>query len=668
MRPTFLALSVVVLGSQALADEVQSVTSPPTDRRTALYVSNREPLAPSPLVKLPIGSIQPRGWLRHQLDLMRDGMTGRLPEISPWCKFEGNAWVDPKRKGHSGWEEMPYWLKGFGDLGHVTRDERILKETRKWIDAILAGQADDGWFGPEALRTSLEGKPDLWPHMVVLNCLQSWHEATGDRRVLPFMSRYFKWQQTVPQKDFLAGYWPKMRAGDNLESIYWLYNRTGEKGLLDLAVKVHRGCADWTSGVINWHGVNVSQGFREPGIFWVQSADRKHREAAYRNYDTVMESYGQFPGGGFAADENARKGYHDPRQGFETCSAVEFMHSFEMLTRITGDSLWADHCEEMAFNTLPAMLTPDQKALHYLTGANMVQLDRKNKAPGVQNGGTMLSYSPFAVYRCCQHNVSHGWPYYAEELWLATSDGGLCASLYAPSEVTAKVAHGLTVTVVETTDYPFADTVELKVATARPVRFPLYLRIPRWSGPPQLQVNGQTLRVEGRPGSYLVVAREWKEGDTLTLRLPMSLGVRTWAKNHNSVSVHLGPLAFSLKIGEKWARYGGTDTWPEQEVFPTTPFNYGLVLKPGKPADSFTIHPGGKPLAANPFTPETVPLSLTARARRIPEWTLDANGLLKPLPKSPVKSKEAEETVTLIPMGAARLRISAFPVIGDAPD
>jgi len=41
----------------------------------------------------------------------------------------------------------------------------------------------------------------------------------------------------------------------------------------------------------------------------------------------------------------------------------------------------------------------------------MVQLDKANKAPGIENSGTMLSYSPFQVYRCCQHNISHGWPY-----------------------------------------------------------------------------------------------------------------------------------------------------------------------------------------------------------------------------------------------------------------
>src|SRR3954451_4676992 len=87
--------------------DVRSVSSPPTDRSTNLYPTNREPLAKSPFVKLPIGAIAPRGWLRGQLELMKTGMTGQLEQISPWCKFETSAWHDPQH-GKNGWEEMPY--------------------------------------------------------------------------------------------------------------------------------------------------------------------------------------------------------------------------------------------------------------------------------------------------------------------------------------------------------------------------------------------------------------------------------------------------------------------------------------------------------------------------------------------------------------------------------
>src|SRR5947207_2953642 len=101
--------------------------------RGSFYLANRAPLAPAAFLKLPIGSIRPKGWLRRQLELEAHGMTGRLPEISKWCKYEDNAWASSEGEGHSGWEELPYWLKGYGDLGYVLKDEKIMKEARRWI-------------------------------------------------------------------------------------------------------------------------------------------------------------------------------------------------------------------------------------------------------------------------------------------------------------------------------------------------------------------------------------------------------------------------------------------------------------------------------------------------------------------------------------------------------
>ena len=139
---------------------------------------------------------------------------------------------------------------------------------------------------------------------------------------------------------------------------------------------------DWTTGVHDWHNVNLSQGFREPGVYYQQAQEERFLRAAENNYQTIMGLYGQFPGGGFAGDENCRPGYTDPRQGFETCGMVEFMHSFEMLTKISGNPLWADRCEDIAVNSLPASLTPDLKGLHYLTCANQVQLDKEQQGAG----------------------------------------------------------------------------------------------------------------------------------------------------------------------------------------------------------------------------------------------------------------------------------------------
>ena len=649
---------------------IRVVDQPNTELVNNFYVGNSPPLAPSPFMKLPVGAIEPAGWVRRQLELQADGFHGHLTEISRFLVKEGNAWLSPTGEGDHGWEEPAYWLKGFSNCGYILRNKRMIAESKIWIEAALRSQKEDGWFGPDKGRkgaaTRLQGREDLWPNMIMLFCLQNYYEFTGDQRVIELMRNYMKYLTTVPEEKFLVGYWPKMRGGDLLYSVYWLYNRTGEAFLLDLARKVHRRTAEWEKDVINWHNVNMSQGFGEAATFYMQSKNPAHLEAAERNWSKIRNLYGQVPGGMFGGDENCREGFTDPRQAVETCGMVEMMLSHEILLTISGDPKWADRCEDVAFNSLPAAFTPDLKALHYLTAPNMILCDRHNKSPGLQNRGPMLHFNPH-IHRCCQHNTGHGWPYYAEHLWLATPRNGLAAVLYAPCKVTAKVGDGTQVSIIEETRYPFSDQIELTIKTSKPVEFPLYLRVPGWCKKPEVTMNEKMLELYGS-GSYIEISRRWTDGDKLNLKFPMKITLRKWPKNHNSVSVDRGPLTYSLKIGEKYVREGGTDEWPAWEIHPTTAWNYGLVLNEDDPASSFEIEHKAWPADNQPFEAKAAPIELRAKARRIPAWQKDHLGLVGLLQPSPVKSEEPTETVTLIPMGCARLRISSFPTIGSGPD
>ena len=222
--------------------EATTVTLPPATAPNQHYPSNRPPLAVSPLVKLPIGAVEPRGWLMAQLQLMRDGFTGRLTELSRFLG-DDSGWMTLKG---TGWEEMPYWLKGYGDLGYLLKDAGMRKETERWLVQAFKSQARDGYFGPADNR----GGSDLWPNMVMLSALQSYYEATGDRRVLSLMSRYFQYEFHLPAEELLPESWQKLRGGENLESVYWLYNRTGESFLLDLARRLFTRTSDWASPIL----------------------------------------------------------------------------------------------------------------------------------------------------------------------------------------------------------------------------------------------------------------------------------------------------------------------------------------------------------------------------------------------------------------------------------
>jgi len=664
--------------SVARADTITGVTNIQAGGYGGLYIGNRAPLEPSPLLRLPPGSIQPQGWLLTMLQSQRNGLNGLQEQISPFLQFSTSDWTTPNGSGTTqGWERVPYWLRGYIDMGYCLQDPTVITNANHWIKGVMASERTNGYFGPATdysdgtmnIQSDIGPVPDLWPAMPMLDAMRSYYEYSGDTNALNLMRNYFLWESTLPASDFGAGYWPMMRMGDNIESVYWLYNRLGESWLLNLSSNIYANMARWDTPntLPNWHNVNIAECFRAPADYWQQSGNAAHLQFAEANYDVVMSLYGQVPGGAFGGDENCRADYYGPRQAFETCGVVEFLRSFEILTRITGNPVWAERCEDLAANTFPAALRTNLLSLHYLTAPNQPELDNENKSPDVQNAGTWFSHSPSEPnYYCCEHNHGMGWPYFCEETWQATWDDGLCASLYAPTIVQARVGNGSTVTLNESTSYPFDDTVQLTVSSAATtnLNFPLYVRVPQWCSNSWIQINGQRVASNSAPSSYVRIQRSWSAGDQVLLHFPRQITLRTWAANNNCVSVNYGPLTFSLQIQENWQSYGNNAApWTEWEAYPASPWNYGLVLNTTNPAASFAVVTNSGGVATNPFSLANVPIHLQVQARKIPAWTLDSLYAVGPVQPSPVFSAEPLETVTLVPMGAARLRISAFPTV-----
>jgi hypothetical protein len=682
-KTLIFCIGAMAMNAVKLHAGMDVVAGPDTSTTNSFYVSNRTPLEPSRFLPLPIGAVQPKGWLLAVLERQRDGLCGHLGEISAWLEKDGNAWLSKDGKGKYGWEEVPYWLRGYIQLAYIFNDPKMIAESEIWINGAINSQRANGDFGPDQ-KFDDDGSRDFWANMLMLFCLETYYEHSHDKRVLDLMTKYFKYHLTIPDNLLLTHYWQKMRGGDELYSIYWLYNRTGDVFLLELTDKIHRVTANWelSGDLPNWHNVNIAESFREPAEHYLQTHDSAELQDSYADFKEVRKRYGQVPGGMFGGDEVCRPGYADPHQAVETCGMVEQMLSDELLLQMSGDTFWADHCENVAFNTYPAALTPDMRALRYLTAPNLVVSDANNHAPGLGNGGPFLLMNPFSS-RCCQHNHSMGWPYFDKHLWLATPDNGLCAAVYSASDVTAQVGDGTQVSIAEATHYPFDETIGFTIRSDKAVTFPLYLRIPGWSKEATVLINGQKQSVNPVAGKYVRLEREWNSNDTVTVELPMEISVQSWAANHDSVSVNYGPLTFSLKIGERVERLDSSKTaigdsswqptadpaqWPSFGLYPTTPWNYGLVLDNAHPEKTFAIKKLPWPQDDYPFTPESAPIQIVAKGKQIPEWSLDRYGLCAVLQASPARSEQPEENITLIPMGAARLRVSAFPTIGSGAE
>ena len=91
---TLLVTGILFTGFRSADEEhIAVVGRPSTKVANVNYTASRAPLKPLQFIKLPVGSIQPEGWLRKYLELQRDGLTGHLGEISAWLEKNDNAWL-----------------------------------------------------------------------------------------------------------------------------------------------------------------------------------------------------------------------------------------------------------------------------------------------------------------------------------------------------------------------------------------------------------------------------------------------------------------------------------------------------------------------------------------------------------------------------------------------
>lgn len=627
---------------------------PPTS-----IVTNRSPLLQTPFYALPLGSVRAQGWLLTQCQLQRDGLTGNAEALYADDLGTNSGWLGGK--GES-WERGPYYFKGLIALAYTLNDDGLKQKAQKWMDWTLDHQRPDGFIGPAS-------NDDWWPRMVATYALRDYYEATADARVPNVLSNYFHYMlANLPSRPLRD--WGKARAGDEMDVALWLYNRNGDTNLLSLVSLLRQQAYDWPNIFSSnrfmlygkdfhpKHNVNVEQALKFPAVYYQLSQQASDRDALSLGLEYLTREHGLSCGINSGTEFLAGDA---SIEGVELCAIVEEMLSLETSVRITGDASLGDRLETISFNALPAALANDIKGIQYYTLANNVVVT--NGGHGFNQdypNGTLPG--PDSGYPCCRYNFHMGWPKFVQNSWAATSDGGLALIAYGPTVVNA-IAGGQPVSIAEDTAYPFDEKVSLRISPAHSSTFPLVLRIPVWCSNATVSVNGK--RQSGlAAGSFFRVLREWNEGDTVTVTLPMP--IQTQIGPSDAIAINRGPIVYSLAIGENWTvrtpdpRGKGFD---EFELHPTTPWAYALQANPTNPASSFTI--AHHSMSTNPFNPAQAPVSLQAKARLLPDWTDGWRGThaFEP-PLSPVTSTGPLQTVTLVPFGSQHLRVSWFPWLG----
>lgn len=261
-------------------------------RAESEYRNNAYPLQAKPYMELPLGSIKAAGWLEEMLVRQRDGISASLDKYYPEVLGKRNGWL-----GGDGdqWERGPYWIDGLLPLAYILDDDSLKHKVQPWIEWALKSQREDGFFGPSVNYEAEKGlqrnnSEDWWPRMVVLKVMKQYYSATGDERVIGFLTNYFHYQlKTLPE--YPLGhwtFWAEYRVCDNLQIVYWLYNITKDQSLLDLGKLLHAQGIDpslffegdkvWYCGTVNGDDKTPPRRYDEEDRIYIQELNVSNGE------------------------------------------------------------------------------------------------------------------------------------------------------------------------------------------------------------------------------------------------------------------------------------------------------------------------------------------------------------------------------------------------------
>lgn len=611
-------------------------------------------------VPVSLREIRPEGWLRRQLRIQAEGLSGHLDLF--WNDIKNSAWIGGSADG---WERMPYWLDGFIPLAWLLDDEELKGRAGRYVEAILGAQEEDGWICPSSENRD---RYDVWPMFLILKVLVLYEDAGRDPRVQPAVRRALRALERHIDGHTLFD-WAQTRYFEALIPIFWLYDRQPEEWLLALARKLTAQGFDWQGLFRDWpyeksegkgrwsqmsHVVNNAMMLKSGALKWRMTGREEDRKAPYEMLKLLDECHGTVTGV-FTGDECLAG--KSPVQGTELCVVAEFMYSAEQLLRITGDPYWGDRLEKAAFNALPAALSPDMWSHQYDQQVNQVQCRRMENPPFNTNGPDSNRFGLEPNFGCCTANFNQAWPKFAASVFMKSADG-LAVAAYAPSSVRTEI-NGLPVEVRLDTEYPFRQELTFTVFSRDENTFSLFLRIPGWAERGIITVGGKTIFAGS--GTFHRIRRVWKGETRVRLTLPMEPALIP--RPNGLYAVGRGPLVYALPIEEKWVKAepetpGHEFPHCDYEVLPVSAWNYGLCADPGDAGRSLRFTE--KPLGSFPFSPQEPPVVCTAEGKKI-DWKL-VGDCAEPSPSMAWVSGGTER-LNLIPYGCTNLRMTELPLV-----
>lgn len=443
------------------------------------------------------------------------------------------------------------YYAGTGDPAYKEKVERLVHEWGLTID-------EDGFF-----FNNPSGKTSSYVYDKLVCGLTDAYVYAGIEESLHLLDRITDWAEgRLPRNRHPLNYtieWYVLS-----ENLYRAYLVTGEKRYYDFGKVWHYWEYwdmfaqnlnifdpapwedEWEGKPDHFHAYSHVNTLNSAAMAYVVTGEEKYLATIRNAYDFLMNEQ-VFATGGYGPNERllpvdeyilslvnslSDRGTY---KHFETqCGSWAAFKLSKYLITLTGEAKYGDWVELLIYNGIGASLPTRAD------GAVMYSSDY------FLGGGTKrYAHDPWT---CCTGTRVQAIADYVDLIYFH-DDSNIYVNLFTPSSLEFEI-DGMNVSLIQRTAFPEKDTIEFEINTGKEAEFGLRFRKPGWlAGPATARVNGKEVELRLLDSGWLAIDREWRDGDQVSVTLPMKLLVSSLSrKRFFPAVVKYGPVV--LAIGE----------------------------------------------------------------------------------------------------------------------
>lgn len=476
-------------------------------------------------------------------------------------RFREYAGLEPKGEIYGGWESgglsghsLGHYLTACSLMYQATGNEEFLKRVNYIVDELeevqnanggefISGLQDCKRIFSEVQQGQIKsagfdlngGWAPWYTQHKLFNGLRDAYLLCGNEKAKTILAKLGDWAISVTENltDELFQEMMRCEYGGMNEAMADVYAVTGDEKYMKLALRFYDNvvldpltqCNDNLTGL---HGnTQIPKLIGLQRIYELNGEQRFHTAADFF-WSTVIRERSYAIGGNTEGEYFHQKDKLSERltdRTCETCNTYNMLKLTKQLFAQAPTAEMADYCERAIYNHILASQNPEDGMTTY-----MMPL-RYGSAKGFSD--------PYNSFWCCTGTGMENHAKYGEYIYFH-DETSLYVNLFMASELSWK-EKGLKV--VQETRFPEQESSKLTIKAEKPVLLVMKIRHPYWAVDGfQILVNGEAVENMGKPGSFVEISREWKDGDVVEVKMPMTLRYEGFADNPNRVALMYGPV------------------------------------------------------------------------------------------------------------------------------